>query len=107
MQLVNSEHSNDSGSDAGQDPGQESEHSENESGSGGQDPGQESEHSTDPVPEVDPAVESLRNEVKALRAELQKKNITEMHVPDLPSSADTEKILAGIIRPPFDEPDKK
>lgn len=106
MQLVNSEHSGDDSADGGQDPGQESEHSENESGAGGQDPGQESEHSNDPAPAADPAVAEMRNEIKSLRELLQKQNIIGQHFDNPPNHADAENILAGIIRPPFDDKQK-
>lgn len=55
----------------------------------------------------DSAVESLRNEIKTLRETLQKQNIINQHFDNPPDTADAEKALAGIIRPPFEEPDKK
>lgn len=85
--------------DGGQDPAPEPEHSENEAGSPGQDPAPEPEHSPDQSPEM----KALRDEMKALKEAIQAQNIITQHMENLPpSSESTESILAGIIRPPFE-----
>ena len=55
----------------------------------------------------DPAVDALRDEIKTLRETLQKQNIINQRFEQPPETADAEKVLAGIIRPAFEEPDKK
>lgn len=78
-----------------------------------QDPGGEPEHKEEKPEEHtdekahDPAVDALRDEIKTLRETLQKQNIINQHFETPPDTADAEKALAGIIRPPFEEPDKK
>lgn len=85
--------------DGGQDPAPEPEHSENETGSPGQDPAPEHEHSPEPSPEM----KALRDEMKALKEAIQAQNIITQHIDNIPpSSESTESILAGIIRPPFE-----
>lgn len=81
------------------EPSPEPEHSENEAGSPGQDPAPEPEHSPEPSPEM----KALRDEMKALKEAIQAQNIITQHMENLPpSSESTESILAGIIRPPFE-----
>ena len=63
------------------------------------------EHADEQAP--DPAVTALRDEIKSLKETLQKQNIINQHFNNPPETADAEKILAGIIRPAFEEPDKK
>ena len=63
----------------------------------------------DPAPDektIDPAVTALRDEIKSLREAMQKQNIINQRFEQPPETADAEKILAGIIRPAFEE-DKK
>ena len=89
------------------------EHSEEQTEDPGQDPGGNPEHSEEQTPEhtdeqtPDPAVAALREEIKTLRETLQKQNIINQHFNNPPDTADAEKVLAGIIRPAFEEPDKK
>ena len=81
------------------EPSPEPEHSEDEKGSPGQDPAPEPEHSPEPSPEM----KALRDEMKALKEAIQAQNIITQHMENLPpSSESTESILAGIIRPPFE-----
>lgn len=81
------------------EPSPEPEHSEDEKGSPGQDPNPEPEHSPEPSPEM----KALRDEMKALKEAIQAQNIITQHMENLPpSSESTESILAGIIRPPFE-----
>lgn len=80
------------------EPSPEPEHSEKETGSGGQDPAPEPEHSPEPSPEM----KALRDEMKALKEAIQAQNIITQHMENLPTSENTESILAGIIRPPFE-----
>ena len=64
----------------------------------------------DPAPDektIDPAVTALRDEIKSLKETLQKQNIINQRFDNPPETADAEKVLAGIIRPAFEEPDKK
>ncbi len=102
-----------SGDNPGDDPGKNPEQKEEKKPDPGQDPGGESEHSDEQKPEHtdaethDPAVDALRDEIKSLRETLQKQNIVNQHFEQPPETADAEKVLAGIIRPPFEEPDKK
>ena len=57
----------------------------------------------DPTPEPSPEMKALRDEMKALKEAIQAKNIITQHMENLPpSSESTESILAGIIRPPFE-----
>lgn len=81
------------------EPSPEPEHSENEAGSPGQDPAPEPEHSPEPSPEM----KALRDEMKALKEAIQAQNIIKQHFDNVPPSDNTESILAGIIRPPFEE----
>lgn len=81
------------------EPAPEPEHSENEAGSPGQDPAPEPEHSPEPSPEM----KALRDEMKALKEAIQAQNIIKQHFDNVPPSDNTESILAGIIRPPFEE----
>lgn len=98
---------------AGGNSGGTPEHSEEQTQDPGQDPGDTSEHSEEQTQEHsdaethDPAVAALRDEIKTLRETLQKQNIINQHFETPPDTADAEKALAGIIRPPFEEPDKK
>lgn len=55
----------------------------------------------------DPAVAALRDEIKSMKEILQKQNIINQRFDNPPETADAEKVLAGIIRPAFEEPDKK
>lgn len=112
MLLVSSSGGN-SGDNPGDDPGKNPEQEEEKKPDTKQDPGVEPEHKEEKQEEHtddknhDPAVESLRNEIKSLRETLQKQNIINQHFNNPPETADAEKILAGIIRPAFEEPDKK
>lgn len=78
-----------------------------------QDPGDNPEHSEEQTQEHsdeknhDTAVAALRDEIKSLKETLQKQNIINQRFEQPPETADAEKILAGIIRPPFEETDKK
>ena len=81
------------------EPSPEPEHSENEAGSPGQDPAPKPEHSPEPSPEM----KALRDEMKALKEAIQAQNIIKQHFDNVPPSDNTESILAGIIRPPFEE----
>lgn len=81
------------------EPSPKPEHSENEAGSPGQDPAPEPEHSPEPSPEM----KALRDEMKALKEAIQAQNIIKQHFDNVPPSDNTESILAGIIRPPFEE----
>lgn len=61
----------------------------------------------DPTPEptLDPSPEmkALRDEMKALKEAIQAQNIITQHIDNIPpSSESTESILAGFIRPPFE-----
>ena len=93
--------------------GDNPEHSEEQTEDPGQDPGGTPEHSEEQTPEHtdsethDPAVDALRDEIKSLKETLQKQNIINQRFEQPPETADAEKVLAGIIRPPFEEPDKK
>lgn len=80
------------------EPSPEPEHSEDEKGSPGQDPAPEPEHSPEPSPEM----KALRDEMKALKEAIQAQNIIKQHFDNVPPSENTESILAGIIRPPFE-----
>lgn len=81
------------------EPSPEPEHSENEAGSPGQDPAPKPEHSPEPSTEM----KALRDEMKALKEAIQAQNIIKQHFDNVPPSDNTESILAGIIRPPFEE----
>lgn len=89
------------------------EHSEEQKEDPGQDPGGAPEHSEEQTQEHsdaethDTAVAALRDEIKSLKETLQKQNIINQRFEQPPETADAEKVLAGIIRPPFEEPDKK
>lgn len=81
------------------EPSTEPEHSEDENVSGGQDIPPETKHSEEPSPEM----KALRDEMKALKEAIQAQNIIKEHIDNIPpSSESTESILAGIIRPPFE-----
>lgn len=80
----------------------EPEHSENETGSPGQDPAPEPEHSTDQSPEMKALRDEMKAEMKALKEAIQATNIMKEHFDNIPPSDSTESILAGIIRPPFE-----
>ena len=94
MLLVSSSGGN-SGDNPGDDPGKNPEQKEEK----------KTEHPDDK--NHDPAVDALRDEIKSLKETLQKQNIINQHFNNPPETADAEKILAGIIRPAFEEPDKK
>lgn len=102
-----------SGGNSGDNPGGNPEHSEEQKPDPGQDPGGTPEHSDEQTQDHsneqahDPAVDALRDEIKSLKETLQKQNIINQHFENPPETADAEKVLAGIIRPAFDEPDKK
>lgn len=101
------------GGNSGDNPGGTPEHSEEKPENPGQDPGGTPEHSEEQTPEhtdeqtPDPAVAALRDEIKSLKETLQKQNIINQRFEQPPETADAEKILAGIIRPAFEEQDKK
>ena len=85
--------------DEKQDPAPEPEHSPEPKPDEKQDPAPKPEHSADPSPEM----KALRDEMKALKEAIQANNIITQHMENLPpSSESTESILAGIIRPPFE-----
>lgn len=47
-------------------------------------------------------IQNLQNEIKALKAAMQKQNILTLSTPSIPGADDsTEKILAEFIRPPL------
>lgn len=102
-----------SGDNPGDDPGKNPEQKDEKKPDPEQDPGdnpeqkdeQKSEHPAEKTP--DPAVTALRDEIKSLKETLQKQNIINQRFENPPETADAEKVLAGIIRPAFDEPDKK
>lgn len=102
-----------SGDNPGNDPGKNPEQKDEKKPDPEQDPGdnpEQKEEQKENNPDnknTDPAVDALRNEIKSLRETLQKQNIVNQHFDNPPDSADAEKILAGIIRPAFEEPDKK
>lgn len=102
-----------SGGNSGDNHGTTPEHSEEQTQDPEQDPGGTPEHSEEQTPEHtdseahDPAVAALRDEIKSLKETLQKQNIINQRFEQPPETADAEKILAGIIRPAFEEPDKK
>lgn len=102
-----------SGGNSGGNPGGNPEQKEEKKPDPGQDPGDNPEHSDEQKPENpdaethDPAVDALRDEIKSLKETLQKQNIINQRFEHPPETADAEKILAGIIRPAFEEPDKK
>ena len=56
-----------------------------------------------PEPEPSPEMKALRDEMKALKEAIQAQNIVKQHFDNVPPSDNTESILAGIIRPPFEE----
>lgn len=85
--------------DGKQDPAPEPEHSPEPDPDGKQDPAPEPEHSPEPSPEM----KALRDEMKALKEAIQAQNIIKQHFDNVPPSDNTESILAGIIRPPFEE----
>jgi len=101
------------GGNSGENPGGTPEHSEEQPEDPGQDHGGTPEHSEEQQPEHtdaethDPAVDALREEIKSLKETLQKQNIINQRFEQPPETADAEKVLAGIIRPPFEEADKK
>ena len=55
-----------------------------------------------PKPEPSPEMKALRDEMKALKEAIQAQNIIKQHFDNVPPSDNTESILAGIIRPPFE-----
>ena len=97
------------GGNSGDNHGDTHEHSEEQTG----DPGNTPEHSEEQTQEHsdaeahDSAVAALRDEIKSLKETLQKQNIINQRFDNPPETADAEKVLAGIIRPAFEEPDKK
>lgn len=101
------------GGNSGDNPGDDPEQKEEKKPGAEQDPGGEPEQKEEQKPEHpdekahDPAVDALRDEIKSLRETLQKQNIVNQHFENPPETADAEKVLAGIIRPAFEEPDKK
>lgn len=61
------------------------------------------EPTPEPTPEPSPEMKALRDEMKALKEAIQAQNIITQHIDNIPpSSESTESILAGIIRPPFE-----
>ena len=101
------------GGNSGDNPRGTPEHSEEQPEDPGQDHGGTPEHSEEQQAEHtdaethDPAVDALRDEIKSLKETLQKQNIINQRFEQPPETADAEKVLAGIIRPPFEEADKK
>ena len=101
-----------SGDNPGDDPGKNPEQKEEKKDNPGQDPGGNPEHKEEKPEEHpddkthDPAVDALREDIKSLKETLQKQNIINQRFEQPPETADAEKILAGIIRPAFEE-DKK
>lgn len=89
------------GGNSGDNPGGSPEHSEEQP----EDPEHSEEQTHEQAP--DPAVTALRDEIKSLKETLQKQNIINQRFEQPPETADAEKVLAGIIRPAFEEPDKK
>lgn len=89
------EHSPEPKPDGKQDPAPEPEHSPKPEPDGKQDPA--------PEPEPSPEMKALRDEMKALKEAIQAQNIIKQHFDNVPPSDNTESILAGIIRPPFEE----
>ena len=101
------------GGKSGDNPGDDPEQKEEKKPDPEQDPGDNPEHKEEKPEEHpddknhDPAVDALREEIKSLKETLQKQNIINQRFEQPPETADAEKVLAGIIRPPFEEPDKK
>ena len=101
------------GGKSGDNPGDDPEQKEEKKPDPEQDPGDNPEHKEEKPEEHpddknhDPAVDALREEIKSLKETLQKQNIINQRFEQPPETADAEKVLAGIIRPPFEEADKK
>ena len=101
------------GGKSGDNPGDDPEQKEEKKPDPEQDPGDNPEHKEEKPEEHpddknhDPAVDALRDEIKSLKETLQKQNIINQRFEQPPETADAEKVLAGIIRPPFEEADKK
>lgn len=100
-------------SSSGGNSGDNPEHSEEQTQDPEQDPGDNPEQKEKKPEERaddknhDSAVDALRDEIKSLKETLQKQNIINQRFEQPPETADAEKVLAGIIRPHFEEPDKK
>ena len=57
----------------------------------------------EPSPEMKALRDEMKAEMKALKEAIQAQNIITQHIDNIPpSSESTESILAGIIRPPFE-----